>query len=220
MLIENLEKGNSVILEYVINDRKYDVTANVTGASNGTLLIEYVKEDKRIAEFDKKDKEKIVYNLYADDPDGKRVGWYNVSVKTMEYNNRKYAAIGTRSFNQNSAFSDRRYNERIKLENTFGKVETNDGNIYDIIICDISYNGISFYCKDEDDFLHKKLIIHIDDVVENENFKFKVRGSCIRSKMEDDQKFYGCNVGEEERQYMLYFLKKKLDIKKRISAGK
>lgn len=213
MLIDRLPSGSVVTLEIVIGDKKYDISSMVTGTSHNSVLVETVHASKGVELLSAKELHDAVYNLYTNDSEGKRIGWHNVTVKSINYKNHSYSGIFTKGFNQNSTISDRRDNDRIRLDSIKGKVETNDGNVYDVEIHDISDHGLAFI-GDKNNYLNKRITVHIDDVINNEHRQINVDCTCVRYVGEEGKALYGCNIGDVPRPFLMYLSDKKLELKK------
>jgi len=217
MLIDKLENGSTVILEYMTENGIVEITSKVTGTGKNAVLVEPIKTMKGADKQEMKNVDETVCNLYADDQNGKRVGWYNVTVKTTDYNHHSYSGIYTHCFNQNSAPSDRRDNERFGIGDLVVRVETSDGALHDVHLHDVSNTGLAFRTEGGEDYLNKRLIVHIEDVVNNEDVKVNVHCTCVRSEEEGDRKLFGCNIGEAERSFLTYIFRKKMELRKACS---
>jgi len=213
MLLEKLVKDSIVNLEIVTEDEKYEIVSKVTGVSKNSLLIEDLKETKGQKAENGKTPENAIYNLYANDSDGNRIGWYNVSVRPIDYGNRKYKGIFTRTFNRESSLTDRRINERIKPADLTGRVETKDGISHEVFLYDLSNDGLSFI-GDDGDYLNKKLTIHIEDIINGEIYSLNINCRCVREKNEEGSMLFGCSIGETEKSYMEYLFEKKLSLRR------
>lgn len=216
MLIDELEKGSAVILQYVSEDGTIEITSKVAGIGDNAILAEPIKSVRNTGRRDIKNFDGAVCNLFADDNDGKRVGWFNVIVKTMDYKQHSYYLICTRSFNRDASLSDRRGNDRIKLEGMIARVEKSDVSVKDVYLYDMSNNGISFFGSGSDDYLNRRLAIRIEDVIDNEEIKVSVHCTCVRAEKEgeDGRVIFGCRIGEAERPYLTYIFRKRLELKK------
>lgn len=213
MHIDRLQKDSTVTLQIVIEDKKYEIISRVAGTSNGSLLVETIHTSEGIYLLTPNQLSKAVYNMYANDSAGNRVGWYNVTVKNFNYKNHYYSGISTRGFNQNSVPSDRRVDERIRVDSVIAKAQTSDGKSYDVDIYDVSSSGISFL-SDECDCLNKKVMIHIEDTVNKESFNLNINCTCVRIGHEDGKILCGCSIGEADRPYLNYIFDKKLEHEK------
>lgn len=213
MLIEKLEPGSMVILEIASGDKRFEITSKVIGCDSNCVYVEFIKAGKELLQIDKNMLNSAVYNLYADDFDGKRVGWKNVTIGLTDYSGKKCFGIYTRSFNKNSTYADRRDNERIKVGDVICRVETSDGEDKDVLLNDISNNGISF-TSSEDNFLNKRLIIHFNDIVNSENYDLSIHCICVRRVVQEDTILFGCNIVDDEKKFLSYIFKKKLALKK------
>lgn len=213
MLLDGLMNGSIVNLEMVTEDNcRYEVSSVVSGASKNSLLIEPLDVRGMSANepaMDEKADGNVIYNIYADDSNGNRVGWYNVTVKSIDYKDKSYKGIWTRCFNQDSVQADRRINDRMKLKDMTGTVETADGVSYEVSLYDVSNNGIAFLA-DDDSLLHKSLVVHIDDLINGEIYRINVNCTCVRCAREDGKILVGCSIGEADRAYLLYLYEKKL----------
>lgn len=213
MLLSRLENGSIVNLELVTEDSKYELISRVSGASKNALLVEILSSERQLASLKKSDYIHAVYNLYADDTDGKRIGWHNVDVRSINYKQHSYRGIFTKSFNQNSSLTDRRTSERIKLVNMFGQVRSNDGSLHEVTLYDISNTGIAFLCED-DEFLNKRIMVHLEDEINNKYYNLNVNCTCIRTGKADGKTLFGCSIAEADMAYLNYIFAKKLSFKK------
>ncbi len=215
MLIDAITVGSLVNLEVVIGNIRFDINSKVAGVSSGAILIETLRTSKQLAKFDAKEISSAIYNLYADDYDGNRVVWNNVQVRPIEYNGHSYSAIQAKSFKQESLPSDRRVNDRIKLDSMPARVETKDGEVFDVTLYDVSGNGVSFFS--DKDLLNKRLIVHIEEKVEETEYKLSVSCTCVRkvdAENEDDMARFGCDVREADRHFLDYIFDKKLAMRR------
>ena len=222
MVLEGLTNGSIVNLEVVTADNsKYEISSRVTGASKNALLIEPVQKGKQAGNIETTDPERIIYNIYADDPTGNRVGWYNVTVKPIDYKSHSYRGVWTRCFNQNSTPTDRRVNDRLKIYDMNCQVETGDEEPFEASLADISENGIAFFGRSGADtnLFHRRFVIHISDLIDGEIYNINIKCTCVRISERGGKTLLGCAINDADKAYLLFLHEKRLELRRPIACG-
>lgn len=153
----------------------------------------------------------VVCNLFADEPwDNKRVSWRNLNLSTIEKKGETYYFLSTTDYNKLGTIDDRRTHERIVVHRkAIVKSESSEKGV-NIIVQDISDNGISFYAPNS--FVPPAEILKIEftDYVEEKLFDIKVECKIVRTQPKAGNTFYGCEIFDANKNFLIYGYMKRI----------
>ena len=108
MLFQDLAIGQSLSLEMVWENTKYNLDAITVGKNNtGVLIAPLENQDDTILVIRQRIRH-LTFSIYTINENGDRISWKNVKVYPMTYKDRIYFACGTNLFNAKAESSERR----------------------------------------------------------------------------------------------------------------
>lgn len=148
----------------------------------------------------------IICTVYAIDPtSNQRISWNNVDITTVRINDQTMYHISTANYNLMSKSNDRRRHDRITIQ-TQGKVTFDGENFTQVLVHDISDNGISFYAPMTFSTDSNQLTLSFIGKVDEKIFDISVELLVERITTRMGNILYGCRIAKENREYLLFGL--------------
>lgn len=153
----------------------------------------------------------VVCNIFTISPTtNHRVSWKNVELTTVVRNDKTMYCIKTNGYNHVAKHDDRRQHERVVIS-AKGQVFCGQSDLgVNIIVHDISDIGISFFAPNSFSPSGHQVTIAFTDVVGEKSFDVKVEGAIARTTNRAGNRFIGCKITNENKDYQLYGFMKRL----------
>lgn len=204
MELKEINKDQELIAQLVWGDKKIEFHTKLIDYSEEGIYIEPYRHNHHPLDLHITIGCGVFCHLFTDDPNTRnRISWRSVELHTVDYLGRKVHHVTTSSFNKLSQNDERRTHERIKIHQ-MGKVIDSEGNEFSVRIHDVSDNGISFYAPVGFEPKSPHLVVQFSDSIRGEVFELKVNGKIVHSSTKTGAPFFGCEVAEANREYLLY----------------
>lgn len=210
MKITELIFNQGIIVQLVLDEQQIEFKSKIIERSDKGVYITPFLYKNEPFELNISNSSKAVCNIFADDDGKKRVSWRNVDLKTVNRNNMIQYYVETSSYNQISQSDERRTHDRMKIHKNGSLYDANKDAYYDIMIHDVSDVGISFYAPPSYQPTSNKLMVLLDDTVNDRRYSVKVNCSIVRNEMKNGLSFFACKTIGDNKDYLFYCFFKKL----------
>lgn len=181
MKLNELSNDSSIQLEFEAGNEKLYLDVQIAQVSKSGLVLYPVIIEGKALSFKNNDN---IINLIYMQREGKPLLWKNVAVSNAIINGRNFVLVRSMA---DGADYNRRHNYRLPLD-----IRGNISGYGDIIIHDISNNGIAFYIdKDAKRFTHGQDVA-LNFSARNVNYTIKVKVARIVEG--DTRVLYGCSM--------------------------
>ena len=158
----------------------------------------------------------VICNLYTDNPTTRqRISWKGIELTTVVRKDETLYCLKTNGFNHVAKHDDRRMHDRVIVK---VKAKVFDGNTdegTDIIVHDISDIGISFYAPRSFSPQDHQLTIAFSDSIGEKEFNVKIECMIARMTNRAGNRFIGCKIKKENKDFQLYGFMKRVGDKNR-----
>lgn len=205
MNLLDLEKKQELIVQIVWGDKVIEFYTKVVDYDDEGIFIEPYLHNGMPLELNIDMKSVVVCHLFGDNlNEDKRVSWRNVNLNTVERNRKTTYKITTSVFNKSSNDDERRTHKRIVINKKGTLIIPKDNLQSEVYIHDISDNGISFFVPINFQPTSKYFNVHFSDSVNGNSFNAKAECRIVHTSTQDGTLFYGCEVVDANRDYMIY----------------
>ncbi|MCQ2524074.1 MAG: PilZ domain-containing protein [Lachnospiraceae bacterium] len=211
MRLKDLLISQQIIIQLKFSDQGIEFNSTVIDkASEGIYVSSYAHNGEALT-LSIENNSNVQCNLFADDPEsGRRISWRNIKVETVKRGGQTLYHLKTGAFNSISRHDDRRDHERITIRRQAQIYDQVNDHYIDIMVYDISDNGISFYAPVSYVPSSGNIRIYYKDSVDDKNYNLKVDCQIARTEKKAGTVFYGCRLLGENRDFLAYGLLKKL----------
>lgn len=209
MLLQDLSKNKTLIMQIIWGEKVIEFpTKLVESDAGGIYVTPYLREGHPL-ELNLDPSGNVVCHLYGDHVDtGKRLSWRNIKLETVKKGENTFYYLTTMGFNKLGKEAERRAHERSMIRQ-MGSVTDTAGNSIQVMVHDMSDNGISFYAPSNFSPASKNLVIEFADSVGTEIFRIRVECRVVYSADKAGTVFYGCELVSANGDYFLYGCMKK-----------
>lgn len=220
MKLVELLQNQDIIIQIVWDDKKIEFDSKVIGKDETSIYVTPYIHNGCELELNIVSDNNVVCNIFTDNPTTEqRVSWKGLSLTTVNQDNKTVYCLKTHSYNAESNLDDRRCHERVEVEVSGLLLDRESGDT-SITIHDISDNGISFYVPGDYKPKSQQLSISFTDIISERIFDIQVACAVSRVKKEEDCILVGCMVLDENNNYKIYELLKRLRKKNHIITTK
>lgn len=219
-LIELME-NQRLTIQLLWGEQKIEFFSNVIERDDSAVYVSTYLHNGSELELNVVQGKGVICNLYTNDPATKhRISWKNVELTTVTRNDEAMYCLRTNGYNHVAKHDDRRMHDRMVIQAKAEVFEGESDEGVDIIVHDISDIGISFYAPKAFSPETHQLRIVFSDNINGEIFDVNVECSIARTTSKAGNKFYGCKITKENREYLLYGFMKRLNAKNKTKASK
>lgn len=220
MKLVELLQNQKLIIQLVWDEQKIEFYSNVIDIDETAIYVAPYIHNGSELELNIVSDSNVACNIFTDDPiTEQRISWKGLSLTTVNRDNKIVYCLKTHSYNAVSNLDDRRLHERVEVQATGRLLDGEDGDI-SITIHDISDNGISFYLPGCSEPKAQQLRISFTDTIDERIFDVQVVCAVSRVNKEEGRMLVGCRVLEENNNYRIYELLKRLRKKNHKIAPK
>ena len=220
MKLVELLQNQEIIIQLVWNEQKIEFFSNVIDKDETSIYATPYIHNGHELELNMVSDNSVVCNIFTDDPTTEqRISWKGLALTTVNHDNKTVYCLKTHCFNSESNLDDRRLHERVEVQVAGRLEDIKDGDI-SITIHDISDNGISFYVPGCYEAKSEYLNISFTDTIDERVFDIHATCAVSRVNREGDRTLVGCRVLEENNNYKIYELLKRLRKKNHIITKK
>ena len=216
MKLVELLKNQKIIIQLAWDEGKIEFYSQVIDKDEASIYVTPYIHSGRELELNIVSDSSVVCNIFTDDPTTEqRISWRGLSLTTVSRDDKTVYCIETHNFNAASNLDDRRLHERVEVQVAGRILDSKDGDV-SITIHDISDNGIAFYVPNNFEVKSHQLSISFTDTIDERVFDIQVVCEISRVNNEGERTLVGCRVLEENNNYRVYELLKRLRKKKHL----
>lgn len=153
----------------------------------------------------------VVCNIFTNNPSNKqRISWKNVELTTVNRNGKVMYCIKTNGYNHIAKHDDRRKHDRLVITTNAQVYTGKSDEGVNIVVHDISDIGISFYAPNSFSPTEHQMTITFLDSVGDREFNVKVECAIARMAHKAGNRFVGCKILKENKDYQIYSFMKRL----------
>lgn len=215
MRLTELVVSQRLTIQILWGEQKIEFFSNVIGREDSVVYVSPYLHNGSALELNVTADTGVICNLFTISPTTKhRVSWKNVELTTVTRNDKIVYCIKTNGYNHIAKHDDRRKHERIIISTTAQVFDGQSNEGVDIKIHDISDIGISFYAPNS--FLPNgnQLTVIFIDMIGTKRFDIRVECAIARMTSKAGNRFVGCKILKENKDYQLYGFMKRLEEKK------
>lgn len=211
MELTDLLGADNIIIQIHWGDKKIEFKTEAWGrAEKGIYVMPYLNNGLPV-ELNIKSHSDIQCDVFGNDPNThKWVIWKNVELLTIEVNGVTVYSLATSNFNRLGKDNERRNAERISVRRDGELWDEIDSRNVQIMVYDISDNGLSFYAPYNFIPIGGNQRICFKDRVKNQEFDIEIVCKIVRAEQKGGMMFFGCKIMEENKAYLMYYCLKKL----------
>lgn len=205
MKLTELLVNQRITIQLLWGEQKIEFFSNVLDVEESAVYVTPYLHNGSVLEIDVNQGKGVICNLFTNEPNTKhRISWKNVELTTVKRNDENVYCLKTNSFNQVAKHDDRRLHTRYLIKVNGTVQDSLSEEPVNIIVHDISDIGISFYAPTS--FMPKsnQLVVSFQDTVDDKLFEVKVECGIARITNRAGNRFVGCKITKENRDYQLY----------------
>lgn len=214
MKLMELLENQKLTIQLLWGEQKIEFSSTVLGKDDSSVYVSPYLHNGAELEINVTSDKGVVCNLFTNNQITKqRISWKNVELTTVIRNEKIVYCLKTNGYNNIAKNDDRRKHERLIIS---AKGQVFDGKSeegVDIIVHDISDVGISFYAPNSFMPNVQQLGIVFSDTINEKDFE--VRVECVIARMTNraGNRFIGCKVIKDNKDYQIYSFMKRLEAK-------
>lgn len=211
MKLTELFENQRLTIQLLWGEQKIEFFSNVIEHEESAVYVSPYVHNGNELEINVTQDKGVICNLFTIDPSTKhRISWKNVELTTVTRNDKTMYCIKTNGYNHVAKHDDRRKHERIVIS-AKGQVFCGQQDLgVNIIVHDISDIGISFYAPNSFSPSGHQLTVAFTDVIGEKSFDIKAECSIARTATKAGNRFIGCKILSENKDYQLYGFMKRL----------
>lgn len=220
MKLQELPKEHSLIIQIEWGTRTIEFNTEVIDKDvDGIFVKPYIHQDGPL-NLNIDISSGVIVNVYTDNPlTSERLGWKNVSIKTITRGNGICYHLSTNVFNSIASHEERRESERLLVRKTGRVYDALTDTYTDVMVHDVSDIGISFYAPASFDCRSPQPSLTFSDTIDGREYINTVTFSISRTKKNVGTVLYGCRILGDNRNFLIYGFMKKLVTKKESEKG-
>lgn len=209
-LIELLE-NQRITVQLLWGEQKIEFFSTVIGKEDSVVYVSPYIHNGSELELNVTQDKGVICNLFTTDPSTRhRISWKNIELTTVKRNDKIMYCLKTSGFNHVAKHDDRRMHDRIVITAKGKAFEGKSSEGVDIIVHDISDIGISFYAPNSFMPSGHQLNVAFSDIIGEREFNVKVECAIARSTNKAGNRFIGCKILKENKDYQLYGFMKRM----------
>lgn len=212
-LIELLE-NQRLTIQLLWGEQKIEFFSDVVGKTDSVVYVSPYSHNGSILELNVTQDKGVICNIFTNNLSTKqRISWKNLELTTVVHNNKTVYCLKANGYNHIAKHDDRRKHDRMIVQINAQVYDGKSEDSVDIIIHDISDIGISFYAPKSYVPKDNQLNIVFSDTVGKKKFDMKVECAIARMTTKAGNRFVGCRIVKENKDYQLYGFMKQLNDK-------
>lgn len=204
MVLQDLDKNRKVIIQIVWGERDIEFPSHVVDSDVEGIYIEPYLHNGNPLKLSIDPSGGIPCHLFGDDTEnGTRVSWRNIRLETVERGGQTLYHLSTMAFNRQAKTAERRAHER-NVVRKMGNGSDTAGNVIQVMVHDMSDNGISFFAPASFTPNSKNMTVGFADSLGGELFRVQAECRIVYRTAKSGTIFYGCEVLNGNSDYFLY----------------
>ena len=210
MKLIELMRNQSLTIQLLWGEQKIEFFSKVIEKDDSAVYVSpYLHNDSEL-ELNVVQGKDVICNIFTNDPLNKhRISWKNIELTTVIRDGKTLYCLKTNGYNHVAKHDDRRTHNRLVVQ---VKAKAFDGKAsegVDIIVHDISDVGISFYAPKTFSPNTNHLNVEFSDVINEKEFNINVECIIVRTTNKAGNRFCGCRILKENKDFQLYgFMKR------------
>lgn len=211
MKLIDLLENDSIIVQVIWGSQKVEFNTKVLSKDNDSIYVNAYLHNGEPLEVNINHESGVVCNIFADDVINKqRVSWKNVIVNSVRQADNVIYKMKTDGYNNMSKNDDRRLHRRTIIHKPGFLFDAQKETYTDIIIHDISDDGISFYVSSKYTLSNPQQTVIFTDAFDHKEYKIKVNCVICRTINKAGNVFHGCKIVGENKDYLIYSFMRRL----------
>lgn len=216
MKLSELLENQRITIQLLWGEQKIEFFSNVIEKDESAVYVSPYLHNGSELELNVIQGKGVICNLFTNNPSTKRrMSWRNIKLTTVLRNEKTMYCLKTSGYNNIAKQDDRRTHERVIIQTKAKVYDGQSDEGVDIIVHDISDIGISFYAPKSFLPQDQKLTIRFSDAIDEKTFDVKLECAIARITNKAGNRFVGCRVTKENKDYLLYGFIKRLKDKNR-----
>ncbi|MCR5800693.1 MAG: PilZ domain-containing protein [Lachnospiraceae bacterium] len=209
-MLDNINIAKNLQIQILWDDQKIEFLTEYIGTRDNEVLLKPYIHNGHPLDLNVDGRGDAICHIFGDDPEtGIRKAWRNIALRTIDLDGQKYYSVATVLYYSKPVTSDRRNNVRMRVH-TMGELIEQDRDNVGVMFNDVSNHGVSFYApasySSTSNFIH----ISFEDVVNDESYYVTADAKVAYTKKKPGMTYYGCEIPEPGRDFLLYVFMKKL----------
>lgn len=210
MKLVELLQNQEIIIQLLWDEQKIEFNSKVVAKDESSIYVSPYIHNGHELELNIASDSNVICNIFTDDPTTEqRISWKGLSLTTVNRDDKTVYCLKSHGYNAMSNLDDRRGHERIEIQAAGCLLDSEDGEI-SITIHDISDNGLALYIPGNYELKTQQLRISFTDSIDERIFDINAVCEVSRVKKEEEGILVGCRVLEENANYRIYELLKRL----------
>ena len=214
MKLTELLENQRLTIQLLWGEQKIEFFSTVIGKEESAVYVSPYFHNGSELELNITPDKDVICNLFTNNPTTKhRISWKNVELTTVIRNDKLMYCLKTNGYNHIAKHDDRRKHDRLVISTKAKAFEGKTDEGVDIVVYDISDIGISFYAPNSFAPVEHQLTITFSDTIGVRDFNIKVDCTIARMTNKVGNRFFGCKILSENKDYQLYGFLKRLEDK-------
>lgn len=211
MKLTELLENQRLTIQLLWGEQKIEFFSNVIEKDDPSVYVTPYLHNGSELELNVTPDKGVICNLFTNNPTTKqRISWKNVELTTVTRNDKILYCLKTNGYNHIAKHDDRRKHDRVVISAKGQVFEGPNDMGVDIVVYDISDIGISFYAPNSFMPNGHQLKVAFFDSVGDKDFNVKVECAIARTTNKAGNRFIGCKILKENKDYQLYGFMKRL----------
>lgn len=205
MKITDLKANQKLTIQITLGELGLEFATFVMQSDTSKVYVKPYYHNGSAIEFNIDRTGEGVCTVYAIDPDTDvRVSWNRVEIETVHIDGEVMYQLKTGTYNLLAKSNDRRKHRRIVVQ-TKGRVVDAEGRQTDVLVHDISDNGVSFYAPASFSTGSNQVTLDFVGKVEGKSFEITLDLMFERIVTKMGNSLYGCSIASDTGDdYLLY----------------
>ncbi len=211
MKLTELPVNQRMTIQLLWGEQKIEFFSNVIEKDDSVVFVSPYFHNGSVLELNVTPDKNVVCNLFTNNPSTKqRVSWKGVELTTVTRNDKTVYCIKTNGYNHVAKHDDRRKHDRVVISARAQVFDGQQDECTDVVVYDISDIGLSFYAPNSFSSSGNQLTVVFSDTIGEKKFDIKVQCAIARMTNKLGNRFVGCRIVNENKDYQLYGFMKRL----------
>lgn len=211
MKLIDLLESQRLTIQLLWGEQKIEFFSNVIEKDDSAVYVTPYLHNGSELEINVTMDKGVTCNLFTDNPTTRqRISWKSVELTTVKRNDKTLYCLKTNGYNHIAKHDDRRKHDRLIITTNAQVFDGQSEDGVDIVVYDISDIGVSFYAPNSFSPNGHQLTVAFSDTIGEKEFNVKVECAIARMTNKAGNRFIGCKILKENKDYQLYGFMKRL----------
>lgn len=211
MKLSELVSNQRLTIQLLWGEQKIEFFSNVIEKDDSSVYVSPYFHNGSELEINVTADKNVLCNIFTNNPLNKqRISWKGVELTTVKRNDKILYCLKTNGYNNVAKHDDRRKHDRVVISTNAQVFDGNAEEGTDIVVYDISDIGISFFAPNSFSPVANQISIVFTDTIGERKFNIRVECSIARMTNRVGNRFIGCKLMKENKDYQLYGFMKRL----------